>query len=178
MSISSLLASSDTQPASPTARRESAKPSSIPAPQINGSPHNPLIPSSFDRKPSVHSRQPSSDTVNYLTTPVVPPLVTQQAKEIDTPAMDVAKINGEPQPPRAPSPTQEPKAKIVINEKDLQAALAKIDATDFSDVDAAGFEEARQRFTTGSTKRKRQVEEKEHTARKVYRSRRCPTNAI
>lgn len=171
MSFSNILASSDERPASPTTHRKHSISSNATVSQTGGSPTGPSFTSSFDRKPSTHSRQISNNAVNYLPTPDIPPKIQQQQTKPQTPvmssSMDKPRVNGDVKPAQPPSPPRESKPKIVIAEKDVQVALAKIESLEHSDVDVPGFKEERERYLDSSRKRKREVESLETTKREV-----------
>ena len=65
-------------------------------------------------------------------------------------------------PPVAPT-----KPKIVVNNKEYQAALNKIDSMDLSEPDDVGFEEQRKKYKNRIVKRVRSVEDLEAQKRKV-----------
>lgn len=66
------------------------------------------------------------------------------------------------QPPPAPA-----KPKIVVSEKDLQAALHKIDNAELSEPEDLGFEDQRTAYNKRQLKRWRSLEELEAQKRKV-----------
>ena len=64
-------------------------------------------------------------------------------------------------------PAAVPKPKIVVSEKDLQAALNRIDNMDLSEPEDTGFEEKRIAYTQRQHKRRRGNEDLEAQKRKV-----------
>lgn len=81
--------------------------------------------------------------------------------------MDTPKVNGDLKPLQPRSPPREVKPNFVITEKDVQAALLKIESIEHSDLDISGFEGEREKYLDISRKRKREVEDLEKTKRKV-----------
>ena len=170
MSFSSILASSDERPLSPTVRHKSSISSNAAVSQNGGSPQGPSFTASLDRKPSTHSRQTSRNAVNYLPTPDIPPKFQQQAlakTPLQSPSSEMPKMNGDIKPLRPLSPFRDNKAKIAIADRDVQAALAKIESLEQSDVEGPDFEGEREKYLDNTRKRKREVEGREHTKRKV-----------
>lgn len=66
-----------------------------------------------------------------------------------------------------PQPTAPSKPKIIVNEKEFQAALAKIESMELSEPEDVGFEEVREKYKQRLLKRTRSVEELEAQKRKV-----------
>lgn len=167
MSFSSILAGPDDHQPSPNTRRKHSVSSVTSVSQNGGSPQRPYLVSAGGRKSSDHSRQTSDNTVNYLPPPNIAPKSTQQLKAEKAAPLEDLKMNGDSRPSRPSLSTRDSKLKIVISEKELQAAIAKLDTMEMSDIDGPGFEDERQRYRMATKKRKRKIEEREHDHRRV-----------
>jgi len=94
-----------------------------------------------------------------------PPLFKQEKRHSLNSAVDNdSKVSIETKRPGSMS-----KPKIIISEKEYQAALAKINAAELSDIEELGFEDYREQYASGMLKRVRDIEEEEAKKRK----RRC-----
>jgi len=82
-------------------------------------------------------------------------------------------VNGNSTTPR-PAPASVKKLKLVVPEKDYQAALARIDAMALSDLEEGDFAQQKHDFVQRTAKRFRDLEEKETLSCKVcYTSGNC-----
>lgn len=183
MSFSSILSSADpdtTGPGSlsPRASRKTPRPASDPQPPQNEPPHpisysTSLQPLVREVERPVLEEVPPQDKIRNSIPHTPPPPQRAESKTVPTaraPNIDKIKVNGEGQMPKAQPLLPRPKPKIVITEKELQAALAKIDALEFSDVeDTAGLDRYVETYAQRRGKRSLEICELEDDKRKVWK---------